>query len=221
MTDIIIPVKNLASAKLRLAGYLTPSERAELVISMLQDLLETLSRIDLGQIWVVTNDDSVCVISESYGALPIREKQASGYNSAVALGLSRVSNSSNVAVLPGDIPLATDSEIAALISPVSVTDKTIRLIPARDTRGTNGLFLSANNLIRPSFGVNSFVEFQLAAIGAGIEPEILNTEYLSHDIDTPDDLNDFAGIAVEGFTCDFLRKIGRSKSHCVLDKGVA
>ncbi|MCP4047381.1 MAG: 2-phospho-L-lactate guanylyltransferase [Gammaproteobacteria bacterium] len=205
MTNIIIPIKNLSFAKTRLASVLTSSMRSQLVLAMLEDLLRTVSKLEHERIWVVASNDAVFDIARNFGALPIRENCARGYNSAVTLGFAVLSENDNVAVLPGDVPLARGDEIASLIAPPNQDRPTIRLAPAHDRQGTNGMFLSRKNLISPGFGFNSFNRYVNAIRGIGIEPEVLDTPCLAHDIDTPRDLSEFASLCADGTTGEFLR----------------
>lgn len=221
MTEIIIPIKSLALAKQRLAPILTPSERVGLVLAMLEDLLVTVSRLDPGKIRVVASDDAVFDIARRYDAHLVREPLARGYNQAVQLGLAEIPASSNVAVLPGDIPLATGREVATLIAAAPRGEPCIRLSAARDQQGTNGLFLSASDLIRPAFGPNSFAGYKYASHASGIRPQILETSGLALDIDTPADLHDLAMQTTSGATHEFLGQLQGSLTSQLIDRGAA
>ncbi|MCP4071226.1 MAG: 2-phospho-L-lactate guanylyltransferase [Hyphomicrobiales bacterium] len=221
MTDIIIPIKNLSFAKMRLAGILTPSMRGELVLAMLEDLLGVASKLEPNQIWVVASNDAVFDVARKFGALPIREIRARGYNAAVNLGIAMLPENTNVAILPGDIPLARGDEIATLIAPANQQVPTIRLAPAHDRKGTNGLFLSGKCLISSGFGVDSFSRYMSASRSIGVEPEVLDTPFLAHDIDTPDDLYDFASLCTDGTTGEFLRSVDLPLFDLIPKKGMA
>lgn len=221
MTEIVVPVKNLAYAKQRLAGVLSPDQRAGLVLAMLEDLLANVAEIDSGHIWVVSNDDDVFEIARKYGARQVREMQPEGYNPAVSLGLAAVSPACSVAVLPGDVPLAIRSELTALTAPVKSASRTVRLAAARDRRGTNGLFLSSRDLLDPGFGPNSFVGYQRTARRAGLKMEIVDAPGLAHDIDLPADLDDLMIVAKQSATGEFLNSVHYSDREYVLERGAA
>ncbi len=221
MTDIVIPIKPLAEAKQRLAGFLGPALRAMLVLAMLEDLLAALAGLENDRLLLVASDDEVFDLGMTYGAEPLRERHAQGYNEAVAAAFETLGVGSAIAVLPGDLPLAAPAEIAMLIAPVATDARSVRLAPARDGRGTNGLFLSAPGLIRPSFGPESFARYQQTARVVGIAPEVLRAPTLAHDIDTLDDLQDFARIAASGTTRDFLGKHGICLNATSNDRGAA
>jgi 2-phospho-L-lactate guanylyltransferase len=221
MTDIIIPIKDLSCAKQRLAGILSPSERAGLVLAMLEDLLATVTELDNGRVWLVAHDDAVFDIGRKFAALPIRENRPRGYNPAVKLGLSAVAANSNVAVLPGDLPLAMTAEIAELIKPANHMGPTIRLAAARDYDGTNGLFLSAKDLMRPAYGPQSFAGYKNTSRALGIEPTLLDAPGLSHDIDTVADFRDLLASATSGATYHFLQGMRGSAGNQTLQRGAA
>ncbi len=188
MTEIVIPIKNLADAKQRLSDVLTPSQRSELVMGMLEDVLGRVSELDRGRVWVVSSDSHALDLARLFGAVPLQEIRSVGYNEAIITWLRALPDETNVAVIPGDIPLANEAELRALIHPVSKTTSHIRIAPAHDFEGTNGLFLSSRRLIRPAFGPGSFGQHFKLARSASIEPEVLNAPDMARDVDTPDDL---------------------------------
>lgn len=221
MTDIIIPIKSLALAKQRLTTVLTPCERAGLVLAMLEDLLETLAGVDHGSVLVVASDDAIFDIARKFEARPVRERQPDGYNEAVALGLAEVPTGRNVAVLPGDIPLATASELSALIAETNKKEQHVRLAPAHDRQGTNGLFQSAKGLIKQAFGHGSFANHIHASHACGLRPEIIEAPELGLDIDTPADLSTFAMRSTAGATHRFLDQMRGTVTNSVFDRGAA
>ena len=221
MTDIIIPIKNLSFAKMRLANVLTASMRADLVVAMLIDLLGVVSKLEHNQIWVVASNEAVFEVGRKFGAIPIRETGERGYNGAVSLGFEKLPEINNVAVLPGDVPLVTSDEIAALVAPSNDIAPTVRLAPAHDHLGTNGLFLSSKKLISPGFGHDSFNRYVNAVRCIGIEPVVLDTPCLANDIDTPRDLCSFASLYADGATGDFLRGLDIPLISDNLEKGAA
>ena len=204
MTDIVVPVKDLASSKSRLSAVLSPSERADLVLAMLHDVLCALSCRPENRVWVVASDNAVIQLARRFGAQTLREDRAKGYNCAVELGLSSVASDCPVAVIPADLPLMTSEEFAALIEP-AVQVPTVRLVPSRDRNGTNGLFMSSKELLRPSYGYGSFEIHRTAAIGAGAHTQVLELPGIAHDIDVAADLADFRIVGHSGAAWDFLR----------------
>ncbi len=203
MTDVVIPIKRLADAKGRLRSVLSPGERAGLVLAMLRDVLTTLRRSDVNDIWLVATDNTVFDLGAEFEAQPLCEKTPDGYNSAVSLGLSAVPKDTSVLVLPGDVPLVQPEEIDAL------TDVTGEMRIAADHlgRGTNGLFLSAPDLIRPRFGLTSLQDHKVAGERAGLTIRQLKLPGLARHIDTPEDLARLARATSSGAATSYLHSI--------------
>ncbi len=221
MSDILIPIKKLSCAKRRLSSILSVSERSGLVLAMLEDLLAAATALDRGHIWVVASDEAVFDVVRRFACRPIREKKVRGYNAAVALGLSTVDGVDGVAIMPGDVPLVTTAEIAALTEPVESRKPTVRLVASRDRSGTNGLFLSSKSLLSPAFGSNSLARYRTASRDAGIEPTYLDAPRLAHDIDTPADLRDFELAATHGSTYRYIRALHRADALPGVNEGAA
>lgn len=207
MTDIVIPVKKLSQAKQRLSGLLTPTVRAGLVLAMLEDLLALVSFIDHDRVLVVASDDLVFDVARKFGANILREDRPWGYNSAVNAGFAALGDVENVAVFPADIPLARSREISRVIAPSEMDKPLVRLASSRDKLGTNGLFLSSRNLIRPGFGPDSFTGHCRSASAMGIDTVSLKAPGLAHDIDTPLDLQEFIQHRRPGLTLEFMESI--------------
>ena len=63
-TAVIIPVKGLPQAKLRLSPALSPAERRRLVLTMLEDVLSVVSEVSaISDIIVVTPDAEVAALA--------------------------------------------------------------------------------------------------------------------------------------------------------------
>jgi 2-phospho-L-lactate guanylyltransferase len=220
MTDIVIPIKELSAAKQRLASVLDPGKRIGLALAMLEDLLSVISSLAHGPVWIISSDERVFTLASRFGAQPIQEDFPRGYNQAVTLAFETIGAHRNIAVLPGDIPLATAADLTALIAPVTAEQNIIRLAASRDQMGTNGLFLSSKSMIDPDFGPGSFERHRRSAKAAGIDAAIVNTHGLEHDIDTPADLREFLDTGIQCATSKFLRGLGSTAINSVSDKRV-
>lgn len=220
MTDIIIPIKRLENAKQRLMGVLSPGQREELVLAMLRDLLRAVRQADCRNILVVASDEVVFDIARQFGARPVPEQDENGYNSAVSLGFAEAGDG-NVAVLPGDLPLASAEEINCLCATAETNSKCIRLAASHDRRGTNGVFLASRDLIKPGFGMNSLARYMQTARSKGIEPTLIEAPGLARDIDTPGDLCDLMETGCHGATLGVLERIGGQLEIAKRDRGVA
>jgi 2-phospho-L-lactate guanylyltransferase len=207
MTDVVIPVKDLSRAKGRLQNILTPTERAGLVLAMLRDLLTTLNQCALGDIWLVACDEAVFDLGAEFGVHDIREHVSKGYNHGVSAGLQSVNAQNSVVILPADLPLAQPHDIAQLIKAGAGINPTVAIVPDRHNRGTNGLFLSAPNLITPDFGVSSLFNHKVAAAQLRISARVVPIEAMAMDIDSPEDLFAVAQSTTSNATTNFLASI--------------
>lgn len=207
MTDVVIPVKRLSQAKSRLKTTLNPGQRAELVLSMLHDLLTALRSCDPGQIWLVASDDAVFDLGAAFRVRNIREAGATGYNRAVCSGLDAVDDGRPVLILPADLPLARGDDLARLTAWPRGGLPEIRVVPDRLDQGTNGLFLSSRDLIRPHFGAHSFFRHRVAAAAIGKVARPLRLPSLAMDIDGPDDLYALSQSDNQGAAAQFLRSL--------------
>ena len=207
MTDVVIPVKDLSRAKGRLQNILTPAERAGLVLAMLRDLLTTLNQCALGDIWLVARDAAVFDLGAEFGVHDIRERVSKGYNHGVSAGLRSVNAKNSVIILPADLPLAKPHDIAQLIQAGAGINPTVAIVPDRHNRGTNGLFLSAPDLITPDFGESSLFDHKVAAAQLRISAHVVPIEAMAMDIDSPEDLFAVAQSTTSNSTTNFLASI--------------
>lgn len=189
----VVPVKRSSLAKQRLAPVLSRRERAELVRTMLRDVLTTLRATpELAGVTVVSGDPMVANLARQFDARIVGDVMEAGINAAVQQGLRTLDASSpGVLVVPADVPFATVSDLQAVIGELS--RHPMVLAPAFSDGGTNALAMRRPNLIAPSFGADSFARHQALARDAGIGCGIVRLEGLGHDIDGPDDLLPWAG----------------------------
>ncbi|MEL0288021.1 MAG: hypothetical protein VXA34_05070, partial [Gammaproteobacteria bacterium] len=89
--------------------------------------------------------------------------------------------------LPGDVPLVTTDELDAVLDS-RMEPPMIRIVPASDLMGTNGLAVAPPSGLTFSFGPDSFRRHLSLASEAGLKAEVLKLPGLGLDIDTPQDL---------------------------------
>ena len=186
----LVPVKDMAGAKERLAPVLSAGERRDLFRAMLEDVLGALSGVAaLEGIALITRDGEAGVLGRRFGAEVIAEEENGGQTAAVAHGVARALARGVGAIMqvPGDVPLATAAEFEAVIA-AHLEAPAMTIVPARDERGSNCVLCSPPDAVPLSFGDNSFFPHLEAARAAGIEPTICPLPGLGLDIDTPDDL---------------------------------
>lgn len=189
----VLPIKDLAHAKQRLAGVLAPGERRHLFTAMVEDVLAALAQVtSLDGVAVITKDDAARALARRYGARILSERENRGQTAAVSAAASTLlaEGADGMVQVPGDIPLATAADIAHVIAAHGQAPA-MTIVPARDERGSNCVVCSPPSAVRLRFGNNSFHPHVAAARRVGITPHILHNERLGLDVDTPDDLAAF------------------------------
>ncbi|MDP6587916.1 MAG: 2-phospho-L-lactate guanylyltransferase [Alphaproteobacteria bacterium] len=186
----VVPVKDMAGAKERLAPVLGAGERRELFRAMLGDVLGALSGApSLDGIALITRDPEAGALGCRFGAEIIAEGDNRGQTAAVSHGISRLMarGVAGIMQVPGDVPLATAAEFEQVIA-AHLPAPAMTIVPARDEQGSNCVLCSPPDAVPLRFGDNSFFPHLDAAQAAGIEPTVCALPGLGLDIDTPDDL---------------------------------
>jgi len=190
----VIPIKDLANAKQRLAEAFDPAERRQLFQCMFEDVLAavTMAR-GLDGIVVVTRDGVAAAIAEEYGARILREDHNRGQSAAVGHAADVLASEgvTGILTLPGDVPLVMASEIEAVLDAHEGADgaaPAVSIVPARDGRGSNCVALTPPGVIPFRFGRDSFLPHLDEARRRAITVSVLELPGLGLDIDTPDDL---------------------------------
>jgi len=198
VTIAIVPVKDLANAKGRLASRLGHDERRRLAIAMLEDVLGALARVAaLRGIMVVTRDRELCDIATHLGAevldeAKLEESSMNGYTAAVTLAATEIDRrgASAMLVVPGDVPLVEPADIRDLLASLGPPPSVV-FVPSHDERGTNAVLLSPPTAFELRFGEPSFVPHVERARARGLDTRALRLSRLALDLDTPADLDAF------------------------------
>ena len=180
MRVVAVPVKSLERAKGRLAGALTPLERAALTLAMLEDVLDACLSLPGWQTWVISPDEAVLEVSARRRARPVIEEEPTLVGAIRQVGLE-AANADALAVVLGDLPLLTLSRVFRTLGPVVAA-------PASSDAGTNVLLRRPPGIIPPLFGTNSFRRHQDAAELRGIPFTVIQGPELGFDLDRPEDV---------------------------------
>lgn len=209
MNFIIIPMKSLKIAKLRLAPILNSEQRRELCINMFKDVIEaTSSTQTINNVVTVSSDPIILEIGRQYGDI-ISESQKTEINLSINLAIKFAinKNADSVLILPGDIPLITSKDIDQLFD-FENKPPTVIISPSSNVNGTNLLFLSPPNIIKIEYGENSF---QKHLKKAGNIKDLNLIVYHSHniglDIDLPSDLFIFLSSPSQTHAFQYLNKL--------------
>ena len=199
MNTILVPVKNLAGAKQRLAEVLTAEQRRSLAEAMLRDVLEALAQLEQPEsISIVTGDAVATALARDYGFDLIADHEDFGETAAIALAtdVTASGGSDGVLVIPADVPLITAAEVKAILD--AAPESGTVLVPAADGRGTNAILRRPPSLFPARFGNDSFLPHLESARRAGFPVVILELPGVALDVDRPDDLA--ALLAAQGST---------------------
>lgn len=186
---ILIPIKNTAFAKQRLAAVLDQPARTQLAQAMLADVLSTLnawkSRPKVG---IVTGDPYATKLASGYGFEVIPDADNPGETAAIEIA-TRICverGEESALVIPADIPLTETWEFDKIYE--HVPDEGALLVPAEDGRGTNAVYRRPANLFPLRFGNDSFKPHHAAAQATGKPCVVLNLPGIAVDVDNPADL---------------------------------
>jgi len=238
MRAALIPMKELAQAKMRLADVLDRRERSELALAMLTDVISACAGSGcFDQICVISNDSDVFWHARELGAKPLAEPATlgGGLNESLTFGqryLARRVAVSELVILPADVPLARPEDVSAAVEtlvgtsprpaadPLHVVEKVPRppgrvvLVRSRDN-GTNMLAMRPPEALGMHFGRDSADAHRAAALSRGIEIIEIENERLAYDIDSAEDLTALASLPVGAATAGWLE----ARAHYAAGRG--
>lgn len=180
----LIPLKDPAQGKGRLAGVLATTERRRLIGAMLDRVLRTLENSP--------HIDGIALVTPAFG---ITERDVvflpdpgEGLNASVATAALTLAErgASELLVLHADLPLLAGADVKALIEAGRCTG--LGLAPDRHRRGTNAIFLKTRTDFGFHFGVGSFAAHVAEAERCGLVSAVVDRPGLAMDIDEPCDL---------------------------------
>ena len=195
---ILVPIKNTASAKQRLASVLDQPARTQLAQAMLTDVLTTLhgwkNRPKVG---IVTSDPYTMKLAAEYQFEVIPDPDNPGETGAIEMA-TRVCmerGEDSTLVIPADIPLIESWELEEIYKHAPAEGSV--LVPAGDGRGTNAAFRRPANLFPLRFGNDSFKPHHAAAQATGKPCVVLNLPGIAVDVDSPPDLRQLLSLPGE------------------------
>ncbi|MEX0791478.1 MAG: 2-phospho-L-lactate guanylyltransferase [Actinomycetota bacterium] len=188
MEFILIPVKRLDQAKLRLSRRLAPPDRRRLGLAMLADVLRATEK------WshrlIVTNDQDAEAVGLAFGCALVADP-GEGLNAAVAAGTRAAADSgaSTLLVLPSDVPMVTSDDVTALFA----YPEEVVVAPSGDG-GTNALLRRPPNVLQTCFGPASAELHRRRAGETGLTCRAVEMSSLVLDIDQYADLVTLGGL---------------------------
>jgi len=196
---ILVPVKNLAHAKQRLAPILSPEERLALAHAMCEDVLQALARWqNRPAVAVITSDPFARDLAARFDFDVVADDQNAGETSAIemATAVCRGRGAGSTLVVPADIPLIEGAELQKIADSAPAGGAV--LVPDAAGRGTNAAWRSPGDLFPLRFGNDSFLPHLAAAKATGLPCVVLELPGIARDVDRPEDLRELA--AASGVT---------------------
>lgn len=181
----IVPMKPLAEAKTRLWDGLRPLERQAVVLLMLERVAAAaVSATAHGACVVVGGDEVVREVTEASGARWASD-DTDGLNTALwaAMQAAYADGAEATLFLPGDLPLITGDDVAAVITASDHYAATVCVRAASDG-GTNALLQPASTAFEPLLGERSFEKHCEAAVTAGAALVTPDLPRIAFDLDT-------------------------------------
>src|SRR3954462_47087 len=205
---ILIPVKNLAKAKQRLASVLDQPARTELARVMLADVMAAIAAFAGDEVAVATNDSFALELAGRYRFEVIRDEANVSETEAIEMAtqICEARGITSTLVIPGDIPLIDAEDLRAIYETSPVAGSL--LVPSRDKRGTNAVLRRPASLFPLRFGNDSFMPHLAAAIATNKSCVVLSLPRIGLDIDTPEDLCKLAKASGEKRSQVLARKLG-------------
>ena len=192
--NAVVPFKT-KGAKKRLAPFLSPEERKEFSIAMLRDVLSSLK--DTNVTILATEefkfDNNETILNVSHRDL----------NEALNEFITDLHEPTLIVM--SDIPLMRWWHVRWLIS------EGITLVPGRGG-GTNAIYMHNPSTFKVDFYEVSFLKHVKIAKERGLPLKILDSFYMSTDIDKPEDLAEVL-IHCPGESCRYLKSLGVRLSY--------
>lgn len=187
---VIIPVRELAAGKQRLAGVLAADLRQRLIAAMLEDVLAAATAAPrLAGIALATSDGAAMRLGERYGAKRLADGGGLNRTLDAAAAALIAEGAEAIIVLPADLPLVRPAEIGSAVDRLAQGAKAVIAQAAVDG-GTNLIGFRAEAALAFRFGVASFATHCMAFRAMSVEPAIIEAPGLAFDVDRPDDVGE-------------------------------
>ncbi|MGZ4915979.1 MAG: 2-phospho-L-lactate guanylyltransferase [Halobacteriota archaeon] len=185
----VVPFKT-RGAKTRLAPFLSPEERRAFSEAMLHDVLRSLTGTDI----------TILATEEFDPRWDGARVQVDAHDLNTSLNAYIADLHDPTLIVMSDIPLICEWHVREMYS------DGVTLVPGRGG-GTNAIFIRDPARFHVDFYEVSFLKHVAIAKERGLPLKILDSFYLSTDIDKPEDLTEVL-IHCPGESCSYLRAIG-------------
>ncbi len=190
---ILVPIKNLSSAKQRLSPVLNPEERFALAQAMCEDVLQALADWpNRSAVSVITSDPFARALAMRFNFDVIADDENGGETSAVAMATAVCCErgAPSTLVIPADIPLIESADLQRIADAAPPQGSV--LVTDAAGRGTNAAWRSPADLFPLRFGNDSFLPHLASARATGLPCVVLDLPSLARDVDRAEDLRELA-----------------------------
>jgi 2-phospho-L-lactate guanylyltransferase len=177
---------------------------------MLTDVLTSLQQsCTIDKVVVVSSDPILLELARQLGALTVDEEYPRGLNGAVAVGTEFCLRQGATAllVLLADLPLVKAEDIDLLFRQLSGEPEMI-LVPCKEGEGTNALLRVPPLVMATCFGGPSLEAHQVAARREGVSCRVIQMPRIAFDLDSVEDLQQFAAHSSQTQTYGVLQDMG-------------
>jgi 2-phospho-L-lactate/phosphoenolpyruvate guanylyltransferase len=187
----LVPIKERAVCKMRLASTLSTRGRLQLVRALLHHVIHTLRNSP--------GIDHIAIVSPERDDMPVdivhlaHERQGINQDLTHALHEVAMRGATSAIIVPADLPLLDPADVAALLE--SMTRAAVTVAPDQHELGTNALALKLPSPLELSFGEDSYARHLAYSRAHGIEPGLLRRRGLAFDIDNDEELRSLQACA--------------------------
>jgi 2-phospho-L-lactate guanylyltransferase len=211
---VLLPVKEFARSKQRLAAWLGPAERQRLARAMFEDVWATLRAAKVfDRILVVTSEPVVIAVSREESVPCLIETAPRSHSGSVseATRWAMSLGATSLVSVPIDTPAVTKEELSALAD--LGRQYSVVIVPSADGTGTNALLRTPPDAIAPRFGPDSCRLHAEQSRAEGLRCIVAPVAGLAADVDTPDDTERFLALHRPGRTATLLRELLQAQPY--------
>ena len=200
MKALLIPVKESANAKQRLAPHFSAAARGELASAFWQDFFDVIAQVrGADAVFVVSSHAAALQRAREFGWQTIVEAEQLSESASVDFASARCEEIGFTSVLriPVDLPLIRAADVESIFVEMPAIPGAA-IIPSADGDGTNALLRTPPTIFRSHFGPDSFRKHCSAANEAGCGLMKLRNPRIEVDVDTIEDLRALNPAQVRG-----------------------
>lgn len=234
---VLLPLKEFAAAKQRLAGVLSPTERSRLFQAMVEDVLFAISgHPEVDDVVICSSDPAAAWLACYYEVDFLPERAATGgLNGAVNAAVRQFAAAGlrEVLVVHGDLPLLSGADISTLLAAhraqpgaagvgAAGVGAAVTIAPDRRRTGTNLMAWQPLDAFEAHYGRDSFQRHCAQAREAGAALTVCELPGGGCDIDEPEDLLLLLRQPPQGlarYTLSYLQDSGVSARLLAMHRG--